>query len=139
VAVSRNRLTKAEAEAAARRREAREARRAALALRKQVQADQRALKRVGYYKGPIDGKDGERLTVAIKEFRVANKLPAEAGLDEGARSVLVGGSAVPKASCETPSEERRKIQAALAELGLFKAVADGCPSAASIATGERSR
>lgn len=79
-------------------------------------ADQLSLKKLGYYKGEVNGKPGITFQTAINEFAQVNGLGDITTLDEAGHNILYGGTAITK-------EQSRQLQAdlkALKSLGYYQ-------------------
>lgn len=98
----------------------------AAADRSQLMKDQTDLKRLGYYKGGIDGEVGPGTRAAISQFRRANGFRDGTTLDPASRARLEGNSAV-AAAASTPDDDDQILedQGALAALGFYDGVIDG--------------
>jgi peptidoglycan hydrolase-like protein with peptidoglycan-binding domain len=98
-----------------------------------LEAAQRALKRMGYYAGDVDGRYGSQTAAAIRRFQLAEKLRVSGRLDEDTARRLgiakpfdpfAGG---PLAGAGEASRESatRSAQRTLKQLGFYGGEVDG--------------
>ncbi len=90
-----------------------------------IVADQTELKRLGYYKGDIDGRPGAALERSIAEFRAVNRLGPGTKLDASSRTLLRSGNAVKRDSGMLFSRQAERDQRALLNLGYYRGPLDG--------------
>jgi peptidoglycan hydrolase-like protein with peptidoglycan-binding domain len=96
------------------------------------------LAELGLYRGAIDGKWGARSRAALKTFKARSGLPDTETWDPGTQAVLFKGvdpgrpmtvgtavSEVSNLLDPTVARDAERIQARLAELGLYKGAIDG--------------
>lgn len=95
---------------------------------RQIKSDQESLKRLGYYKGDIDGRPNAAFEASVTQFRKANGLIAGTTLDVTSREILKGGKVVTEeqhAVAQKRMEELSADQKAMADLGYYTAEIDG--------------
>lgn len=88
---------------------------------------QTALKKLGYYKGTIDGTSGSNTQNAIKTFQKTNKLTADGIVGNGTAKILQAATnkTTNTTSISSNAMSIKEIQTALKTLGYYTGTVDG--------------